>query len=255
MNRWHTFLWGLLHRWRTWHTFPVNLMNNFSGALKAQQFLANLWNFSTDKKARFCNSLMSEARVWLNSRKENWANLLTFYRFLWTFPVDFFFRTYFSGFDEQLFRLNWTLFRLKEHFPSLMSLMNVSDELDEQDDEHEFLVWWTWWSDGEHDEQFGWTWNSDDEHESFLMVERESFFLMLRTIAFLSLDSPNYLSCRNIRIRTKIHKISPVNSSFSIEQQWKNARVCKSILEEKEEHRTVQISPREKRRKLVSANL
>lgn len=128
-----------------------------------------------------------------------------------------------------------------------MSLMNVSAELDEQDDELEFLVWRAWNSDGEHDEQFGWAWTSDDEHESFLMVEHESFLLMLRTIDFLSLDSPNYLSCRNIRIWTKIHSLSPVNSSLFSEILKVDAQQFNSPMSRKEEQSCRQFSPMSKR--------
>lgn len=118
------FLWGLLNWWM-----------RVSTALKAQQFLANLWNFSTVQKARFCLSPKRNARVVLNSVEQcsgfprkffcRWTyfsgNLLTFPILEHTFPVRNFFR-------NLLFRYLNLLFRYDEH------------------DERFCRTWWTWWT-------------------------------------------------------------------------------------------------------------
>lgn len=94
-----------------------------------------------------------------------------------------------------------------------------------------------------------------DEHESFLMVEHESFLLMLWTIAFLSQGSPNFLSWGNIRIRTKNHNLSPVNSSLFSEILKMDAQQFNSPMSRKEEQSCRQFSPMSKRLSKSSSNL
>lgn len=208
--------------WWGWHLNLMNLLSDdkpgeFSANQNSQQVLFKAQKLLESSECSCLVELRIESSCRTDFSDGTWW---TWWTSLLTFQVWWTWHLNLMNFSSYFFSLENLLFRCDE-------LQNFFRELDEQ---------------------FGWAWVISDGRAWVI-------FLMLRTIAFLSLDSPNYLSCRNIRIRTKIHKISPVNSSFSIEQQWKNARVCKSILEEKEEHRTVQISPREKRRKLVSANL
>ena len=179
-----------------------------------------LWNFSTEK----------EARVWLIFELNARVGQISLRGFSEMVGISSYRWTWFSGKN--------LLFPLENFFRELFSgVMNMVFRCDE------------------HDEQFGWTWNSNDEHESFLMVEHESFLLMLWTIAFPSQGSPNFLSWGNIRIRTKNHNLSPVNSSLSKEFPKKDARQFKFPMSREEEQSTVQISIYEQRRKLHSANL
>lgn len=113
---------------------------------KLNSFLANLWNFSTVQKARFCLSPKRNARVVLNSVEQCSG-----------FPRKFFCRwTYFSG-NLLTFPILELTFPVRNFFRNLLfRYLNILFRCDEHDER--FCR--TWWTDDEHDEQFGWTWNS-----------------------------------------------------------------------------------------------